>query len=207
MTKLFYLAAALTFFTPAAAFAQTPPKTEARSVSLSLDGSLDSYGESRTSSLRTGVALDPAAELKLGSFAFDWKLETYYAYSRSGSPGYVSTAESFGLDLARIQLSRWGETKFETFQPYLLTGLELSRLKETTEDEDDGTYSYSSRFLSPVAGAGAEWKLGARTGLTIEYRTNLEGGGRRISGLSLGISYSLFGSEEEEEKEEEPKEN
>jgi len=175
-------------------------RADTPSVSVSLDGSLDRYGESRTEYLRGGLGADFGPGLKLGAAAFDWKLEAYYSYSRYESPGYASTADSLGLDLARIQLSRWGEKEFETFKPYLLAGAELSWLKENTED-DDGEYSTSSKFLSPVAGAGAELKLGAKTGLTVEYRSNLAGGGRRLSGLTLGLTYTLFGAKEEEPEE------
>lgn len=191
-------AAVLPLFLGAAAAAEVPAKTETRSVSLSLDGSLDTYGESRTSGLRAGTEMDFASELKLGGSSLDWKLEAYYSYSRSESPGYVSRADSLGLDLARIQFTRFGEKELDTIKPYLLAGLEYSWMKETSEEED-GTEVSSTRFLSPVAGAGLEVKLNSRAALNIEYRSNLAGGGRRISGLTLGVSYAVIGGEEEED--------
>lgn len=185
----------------AAADGQPPARTETRSFSLSLDGSLDNYGESRTDSLRAGTEMDFASELKMGGSSFDWKLEAYYSYSRNGSPGYVSRADSVGLDLARIQLARFGEKELETVRPYLLAGLEYSWMEETSED-DDGTTVSSTRFLAPVAGAGLELKLNSRAALNLEYRSNLAGGARRISGLTLGVSYAIIGAEEEGGEEE-----
>lgn len=193
------LSACLLISAAAPAFARTAPGTEARSVSISLDGSLDNNGDSRTAGLRAGAMLDFASELKLGSSALEWNLEAYFDYSRSETPGYESTAKSLGLDLTRIALSRLGEKEPDIFKPYLLTGLQLSWLKETTEDDEGTSSSSSSRFLSPVVGGGVEWKLSGRTGLNLEYRSNLAGGGRRISGLTLGVSYALFGAEEQEE--------
>lgn len=202
MTNKYFLTAAL-FISAGVmtAAAQTPARTETQSVSLSLDGALDSFGESRTGSLRAGTEMDFASELKMGGSSFDWKLEAYYAYSRNESPDYISRADSVGLDLARIQLTRFGEKDLETIKPYLLAGLEYSWMKETSGDEDGTTVS-STRFLSPVAGAGLELKLNSRSALSVEYRSNLAGGARRISGLTLGVSYAILGGEEEDEESE-----
>ncbi|MBU2574212.1 MAG: porin family protein [Elusimicrobia bacterium] len=194
----FISAAALLFFAGAAASAQTPARTEAQAVSLSLDGSLDRYGDSRSAGLRAGAELEFASELKLGGAAFDWNLQAYYAYSRSETAGEIFNVNSLGLDLVKILLSRWRDKELETFKPYLLTGLELSWLTETVEGE-----VYSSRFLSPVLGAGMELELSGRTSLNLEYRRNLAGGERSLSGLTVGVSYAVLGAEEEEAEEKE----
>ena len=196
--KKSFILAALWPFVTGTASAETPAQTGTRSVSVSLDGSADRHGDSRSAGLRAGAGME-FGSLRFGGSALDLNLEAYFAYSRSETDAYSVNVKSIGLDLARIQLSRWGGEELETFKPYLLTGVELSWLKETTEDG-----AVSSRFLAPVIGMGLEMKLNSRACLNLEYRRNLAGGDRSMSGLTLGLSYALFGAEEEkaEEKEE-----
>jgi len=174
--------------------AQSALKTEARTVSLSLDGSFDRYGESRSDELRAGLEFECASELKLGRSALDWNLEAYYDYARSDTDGAVTNANSAGLDLAKILLSRWKGTELEVIKPYLLAGVELTWL---TEPDEEGE-KVSSRFLSPTVGAGLEIKLNKRASLNAEFRQNMEGGARRIAGVTLGLTYAIFGADEEE---------
>ncbi|HNW44363.1 MAG TPA: outer membrane beta-barrel protein [Elusimicrobiales bacterium] len=171
-------------------------KTETRSVSLSLDGSSDRYGDSLGEELRAGLEWECASELKLGGLAFDWSLDLYYDYSRSETSGEASTANSLGLDIAKLLLSRWRGAEPAGLQPYLLAGAEFTRLRERDAEDEPR----NSRFLSPTAGFGAEYKLTDRVGLKAEYRTNFSGGPRRLSGLTLGFSYAFFAAEEEEEE-------
>lgn len=166
--------------------------TRARAVSLSLDGSSDRYGASRSDELRAGLEFECASELKLGRSALGWNLELYYDYSRSQSDGSVTNANSSGVDLAKILLSRWRGTELETLKPYLLAGAEFTRL---TEPDEEGKRT-SSSFLSPAVGIGLELKLNSHASLNAEYRRNLAGGGRRVSGATLGISYALFGADD-----------
>lgn len=168
---------------------------EAQSVSLSLDGSFDKYGESSSEELRAGLEFECVSGLKLGSSALDWNLELYYDYSRSDTDGAVTNANSVGLDLAKLLLSRWRGTELKTLKPYLLAGVELTRLKEPDPDEEGETIS--SRFLSPAVGLGVELRLNRRASFNVEYRQNLAGGLRRISGITLGLTYAIFGEGEE----------
>lgn len=171
-------------------------KTEARTVSVSLDGSFDRYGESHSDELRAGLELECASDLKLGRSALDWNLELYYDHSRSKSDGSVTTADSFGADLAKLRLSRWRGLELKAVRPYLLAGAELTRLKEP--DEEGGRTS--SGFLSPAVGVGVELKLNRRASFNVEYRTNTVGGDRRVSGMTLGLTYAILGADEEEEQ-------
>ncbi len=178
------------------AFAEDPPETGTRSVSVSLDGSTDRYGESTNEELRAGLELECASELKLGRSVLDWNLEVYYDYSRSRTDGAVSNASSVGLDLAKILLTRWRGKKLKSVKPYLLAGAELTFLKEPDEEEG-GTIS--SSFISPTAGFGLELKLNRRISINAEYRQNLSSGARRVSGTTLGLNYAIFGGEDEED--------
>ena len=178
------------------AFAGIPLKTETRSVSLSLDGSLDRNGDSRSDDLRVGTEFECASEFKLGKSALEWDLALYFDYSRSGSDGGATNTRSAGLDLAKILLSRWRGREFETVKPYLLAGAALTWLKEP--DPDNAGEKKSATFLSPTAGAGAEFKLSHRASLNIEYRRNFYRGDRRMVGVTLGLSYAIFGGDEEE---------
>lgn len=181
---------------PAGAAAEEPaPGTEARTVSVSLSGSSDRYGESVSDELRAGLELECASSLKLGRSELDWSLELYYGHSRSRSDGSVTRADSAGLDLAKIMLSRLRGSELKLLKPYLLAGAELTRL---SEPDDEGGRAVS-RFLSPTAGLGAELGLSRRVSLNVEYRSNFAGGGRRISGLTLGLSYAILGGDEEED--------
>lgn len=180
---------------PAAA-EKSGPENGARSVSLSLDGSFDKYGNTEDEDLRAGLEFECVSALELGRSALDWNLEVYYAYSRSVTDGAATNAKSGGLDLAKILLSGWRGKELKTARPYLLAGVELTWLKEP-DPEEEGAY-ISSRFLSPTVGAGVELKLNHRLSLNAEYRRNLSGGERRISGMTLGLTYALFGAEEEE---------
>lgn len=181
---------------PAAAAAPAL-KTEARKVSISLDGSTDRYGESSSEELRAGLELECGSELKFGRTALDWNFEAYYDYSRSKSDGAVTNANSVGLDLAKILLSRWRGTELKLIKPYILAGAELTWLKEPGDDGE----KLSSHFLSPTVGVGAELRLNHHASLNAEYRRNMAGGDRRISGVTLGLTYALFGGEEEKEDE------
>lgn len=189
-------------FLPAAALAEPPLKTETQAVSLSLDGSFDNFGNTRSEDLRAGLEVECASALKLGRSALDWNLEFYYSYSRSVTDGAPTRAISEGLDLAKLLLSGWRGKELKTVKPYLLAGVELTWLKEPDEEEP-GRY-ISSRFISPTAGCGVELKINHRVSLNAEYRQNLSGGDRRISGMTLGLNYAIFGAEEEEEGAEKP---
>lgn len=180
-------------------------KTETRTVSVSLNGSSDRYGDSTSEELRGGLELECGSELKLGRSAVDWSLELYYDYSRSRSDGAVTNANSVGLDLAKIMLSRWRGAELKLLKPYILAGAELTWLKEPGEEEGE---KITSHFLSPTVGVGAELKLNHHASLNAEYRQNLAGGDRRISGVTLGLTYALFGGDDEDEDEaqDEPKE-
>jgi hypothetical protein len=194
---LLFLAAALCC--RGSVFAGEQPAAAPLVVSLSLDGSLDRYGGVREEELRAGVEFECASGLKLGRAALDWNLELYYGHSRSDTDGEVTTTDSAGLDLAKILLSSWGGAQLETARPYLLAGVELTRLREPSGDEDGGTAS--SRYLSPTVGLGLEFKLNRRASLNAEYRQNLSGGERRISGVTLGLTYAIFGADEEDDDE------
>ncbi|MBI4350186.1 MAG: outer membrane beta-barrel protein [Elusimicrobia bacterium] len=196
MKRTILLLAAALACPAAAAAAGTLPEPGARSVSLTLDGSFDKYGNTRSEDLRAGLEFECASALKLGRSALDWNVEFYYSYSRSVTDGRPTKAVSEGLDLAKLLLSGWGGEELGTVKPYLLAGVELTWLKEPDEEEP-GRY-ISSRFLSPTAGAGVEVKLNHRLSLSAEYRQNLTGGDRRISGMTLGLNYAIFGAEEEE---------
>ena len=173
-----------------------PLKTETRSVSLSLDGSLDRHGDTRSDELRVGTEFECASEFKLGRSALEWDLAVYYDYSRSGADGDATNTRSAGLDLAKILLTRWRGTEFETVKPYLLAGAALTWLKEP--DPDNAGENITTTFLSPTAGAGAEFKLSGRASLNIEYRRNFYSDDRRMVGVTLGLNYAIFGGEEEE---------
>ena len=177
-------------------FAGVPLKTETRSVSLSLDGSLDRYGDSRSDELRVGTEFECVSEFKLGRSALEWDLALYYDYSRSGADGSATNTKSAGLDLAKILLSRWRGREFETVKPYLLAGAQLTWLKEP--DPDNAGDNRSNTFLSPTVGAGAEFMLSHRASLNIEYRRNFYSDDRRMVGVTLGLTYAVFGGEEEE---------
>lgn len=164
---------------------------EPRSVSLSLDGSSERFGDSRTDELRAGTEIELADELELGGSAFDLSLEPYYDYSRSSGENESTNVNSVGMDLARLMLRRWGKEELETLKPYLLGGLELSWLKET----NDGERTFSN-FLSPTLGLGMQVKLTSRSGLNLEYRQNLSRGDRRLSSFTVGFSYAIFSTEE-----------
>jgi len=178
-------------------------KTEARTVSVSLDGSADRYGDSSSEELRAGLELECGSELKFGRTALDWNFEAYYDYSRSKSDGAVTNANSVGLDLAKILLSRWRGTELKLVKPYILAGAEMTWLREPDEEGEKVT----SRFISPTVGIGAELKLNHHASLNAEYRQNMAGGDRRISGVTLGLTYALFGGDEakDEDKKEEEK--
>lgn len=163
------------------------------SLALSLDGSADRYGGTREGSLRAGLEFGDS-ELKLGTSALDWSLELYYSYSRSDADGAVTRAGSIGLDAAKIMLSRWRGKDLEAVKPYLLAGAELTWLKEPDEEEGG---SVSSRYVSPTAGCGLEFKLNRRVSLNAEYRQNFSGGSRRISGVTLGLTWTLLGAQED----------
>ncbi|MDA8132538.1 MAG: outer membrane beta-barrel protein [Elusimicrobia bacterium] len=177
---------------PAASAAAGGSAEQSRALTFSLDGSADSYGEAGSSELRAGLGLE-AASMKLGSSALDWDLELYYSYSRSDTDGGDSNANSAGLDLAKLMLSRWRGAELEAVKPYLLAGAELTRLREKNDDGERVT----SSFLAPTLGAGLEFKLNRRLSLSAEYRSNLAGGARRVSGATLGLSWKLFGGDEE----------
>ncbi|MDA8130942.1 MAG: outer membrane beta-barrel protein [Elusimicrobia bacterium] len=177
---------------PAKSAAAGEPEEQSKDLTFSLDGSADSYGEAGSSELRAGLGLE-AASMKLGSSALDWDLELYYSYSRSDTDGGDSNANSVGLDLAKLMLSRWRGKELEAVKPYLLAGAELTRLRERNDDGERVT----SRFLAPTLGAGLEFKLNRRLSLSAEYRSNLAGGARRVSGATLGLSWKLLGGEEE----------
>ena len=91
-------------------------------------------------------------------------------------------------------LSRWRGTELKLVKPYLLAGAELTWLKEPGDEGETA----SSHFLSPTAGVGAELKLNHHASLNAEYRQNMAGGDRRISGVTLGLTYALFGADEED---------
>ncbi|MDD5208648.1 MAG: hypothetical protein PHV36_04630 [Elusimicrobiales bacterium] len=187
---------------PGAASAEPPLKTEAQSISLSLDGAFDRYGTTHSESLRAGAEFECASELKLGRSALDWNLQLYYAYSHSVTDGAATNARSEGIDFAKILLSGWRGREFKTVKPYLLAGVELTWLKEPDTEEESG-YA-SSRFISPTLGYGVELKINHSVSLNAEYRRNLSGGGRRVSGMTLGLSYAILGGDEDEaEKEKE----
>ncbi len=194
LVLLFGLAARGAAAEPAAAAAPAL-KTEARTVSISLDGSSDRYGDSGSEELRAGLELECGTELKLGRTGLDWNLELYYDYSRSRSDGAVTNANSVGVDLAKILLSRWRGTELKLIKPYILAGAELTWLKEPGDEGE----TLSSHFLSPTVGVGAELKLNHHASLNAEYRQNMAGGGRRISGVTLGLTYALFGGDAEDE--------
>lgn len=179
---------------PGAASAGTPREKGTKAISLSLDGSFDRYGDTRSEDLRAGLEFE-FASVKLGRSALDWNLEAYFAYSRSVTAGVPTNAKSEGLDLAKLLLTRWGGKELKTVRPYLLAGVELTWLKEP-DQEEPGEY-ISSRFLSPTAGYGVELRLNHRASLNAEFRSNLAGGSRRVSGVTLGLTYALFGAEEE----------
>ena len=181
---------------PGAASAEPPLKTEAQAISLSLDGAFDRYGTTHSESLRGGVEFECASELKLGRSALDWSLQLYYAYSHSSTDGKATNSKSEGIDLAKILLSGWRGRELKTVKPYLLAGVELTWLKEPNS-EAAGSY-VSSRFLSPTVGYGVEVKVNHRVSLSAEYRRNLAGGGRRVSGMTLGLSYAILGGDEED---------
>jgi len=191
---LFILAATL-LGAPAAAQVGKSSSTEAREVSLSLDGSFDRYGESGGEEFCAGLEFVYASELQLWHLAFDWSLDLYYSYYRSENAGESSKANSAGLDLAKLMLTRWQGKELKALKPYLLTGAELTRLTET--NAEGGTAV--STFLSPTLGLGAELKLTGKASLKIEYRTNLAGGTRSVSGLTLGISYAFLGGTDKED--------
>ncbi len=170
------------------------PRTEAKEVSFSVDGSFDRYGDSRDEQFGAGLDIDCASELKFRRSAFDWSLNLYYSYNRSETAGEASSANSAGLDLAKLMLVRWGGKELRTAKPYLLAGAELTRLKET---DGEGAKSVSV-FLSPTLGFGAEMKLTGHTSLKAEYRANLERGARRLSGVTLGVVYYFLGGTDEE---------
>lgn len=161
--------------------------TEARSASLSLDGSFDSYGGSDSDWLRAGAEFELYSGQADAGAAFDWSVETYYDYYRSANDGEVSEANSLGLHLAKVKLSRWKGRDLEG-APYLLLGAEYTRLRESGEGGRT-----TSRYLSPAVGLGAEFKLTEKVSFKAEYRQNLAGGDRRIAGLTLGFAYELFG--------------
>lgn len=195
MIKIFPVIIAAALLPAAAAAAAEPAvSTEARTVAVSLNGSSDRYGDSVSDELRAGLEVECASQLKLGRSALDWSLELYYDHSRSKSDGSVTRANSVGLDLAKIMLSRWRGADLEFFKPYLLAGAELTWLSEPDEETGGDTVS---RFLAPTVGAGVELKLSRRVSLNAEFRRNLAGGERRVSGATLGLSYALFGGEEE----------
>jgi opacity protein-like surface antigen len=171
-------------------------KTEARTVSVSLSGSSDRYGESSSQELRSGLELECGSELKLGRSALDWSFEFYYDYSRNRSDGAVTNANSVGVDLARIMLSRWRGNELKLLKPYVLAGAEMTWLREP----DDEGKKATSRFISPAVGLGAELKLTRYASLNAEYRQNMAGGDRRISGVTLGLTYALFGGDDEDEE-------
>jgi len=181
---------------PRPACAGDPLKTEAKSVSLSLDGSLDRHGDFRSDELRVGTEFECASEFKLGKSALEWDLSVYYDYSRAGADGGATNTKSAGLDLAKILLSRWRGKEFETVKPYLLAGAELTWLKEP--DPDNAGKRISATFLSPTAGVGAEFKLSGRASLNIEYRRNFYSDDRRIVGVTMGLNYAVFGGDEDE---------
>ena len=105
------------------------PRTEAKEVSFSVDGSFDRYGDSRDEQFGAGLDIDCASELKFRRSAFDWSLNLYYSYNRSETAGEASSANSAGLDLAKLMLVRWGGKELKTAKPYLLAGAEaVSRL-------------------------------------------------------------------------------
>lgn len=189
---------------PGAASAEPPLKTEAQSISLSLDGAFDRYGTTHSESLRAGVEFECASELKLGRSALDWNLQLYYSYSHSVTDGAATNAKSEGVDFAKILLSGWRGREFKTVKPYLLAGVEMTWLKEPDSEEESG-YA-SSRFISPTLGYGVELKINHSVSLNAEYRRNLSGGGRRVSGMTLGLSYAILGGDEEEDEDEKEKE-
>lgn len=190
---------------PGAASAEPPLKTEAQSISLSLDGAFDRYGTTHSESLRAGVEFECASELKLGRSALDWNLQLYYSYSHSVTDGAATNARSEGVDFAKILLSGWRGREFKTVKPYLLAGVELTWLKEPDSEEVSG-YA-SSRFVSPTLGYGVELKINHSVSLNAEYRRNLSGGGRRVSGMTLGLSYAILGGDEEDGEAEKEKED
>ncbi len=189
---------------PGAVSAEPPPKTEAQSISLSLDGAFDRYGTTHSESLRAGAEFECASELKLGRSALDWNLQLYYAYSHSVTDGAATNARSVGIDFAKILLSGWRGKEFKTVKPYLLAGVELTWLKEPSSEVEGGYLS--SRFVSPTLGYGVELKINHSVSLNVEYRRNLSGGARRVSGMTLGLSYAILGGDEEEDEAEKEKE-
>jgi opacity protein-like surface antigen len=181
---------------PAAAAPEQPAvKTQAKAVSLSVDGSFERYADSLSEDLRAGLEFKCGSEIKLWRSAFNWELETYYDHSRNKEDGSSSRADSAGLDLAKLMLARWHGADLKAFQPYLLAGAELTWLRESPDD--GGTRR--SCFLSPTTGIGAEFKLTKDTALKAEYRTNFSGGARRMSGLTLGLSYDIFGGDKDDD--------
>ncbi len=202
--KILLFAAALACL-PAAVFAEPPLKTEAQSISLSLDGAFDRYGTTHSESLRAGVEFECASELKLGRSALDWNLQLYYAYSHSVTDGAATNVKSEGIDLAKILLSGWRGREFKTVKPYLLAGVELTWMKEPDSEQESGYVS--SRFISPTLGYGVELKINHSVSLNAEYRRNLTGRSRRVSGMTLGLSYAILGGDDEDSEAEKEKED
>jgi opacity protein-like surface antigen len=189
---------------PGPVSAEPALKTEAQSISLSLDGDFERYGTTHGESLRAGVEFECASELKLGRSALDWNLQLYYAYSHSVTDGAATNARSEGVDFAKILLSGWRGREFKAVKPYLLAGVELTWLKEPDSEEEGGYVS--SRFISPTLGYGVELKINHSVTLNAEYRRNLTGRSRRVSGMTLGLSYAILGGDDEDGEPEKEKE-
>lgn len=166
-----------------------PAGAAGSSLSLSLDGSLESYGDSRNDDIGTALEFERVSAIAIDGMALDWNISLYYSYSRSETEGESTNANSIGVDLAKLMLTAQEGKKEPLLKPYLLAGAEFTRLKE--RDGEGGMEV--SRFVSPAVGAGLEFKVGARTDLKIEYRRNLAGGDRRLSGISVGLSWTLLG--------------